>query len=193
MEKQMETKQHTMVNGVDVTAFAETMAAIKEQPMLAQFKFRSTNKWLDGAHNRSSIQGFYGAGREEMSREVPFTWDNAEPPILLGHNRGGNPVEFVLHALAGCMTTTMVYYAAAEGVEINAIESSFEGDIDLHGMLGLKKDVRPGYQQLRVSFKIDADTTEEMKDRLIELAMNHSPVFSTLSMPVPIDVKRIAG
>ncbi len=171
-------------NGVDVTALMETIRAIEEKPELADFHFRSRNEWQTGGHNRSYIKEFYGACQEDTSREFEFVFDNDEPPVLLGKNRGANPVEFVLHALAGCMTTTMVYHAASRGITIKSIRSRFEGDIDLRGMLGISDDVRKGYKNIRVTFDIESDGPA---DQLEELA-KASPVFNTVSSPVDIDV-----
>ncbi|NIP98595.1 MAG: OsmC family protein, partial [Akkermansiaceae bacterium] len=98
----------------------ETIEAVKNDAGVARFQFRARNKWIDGGHNRSCIKEFYGAGREDETRTEPFVLDNAEPPVLLGEDQGANPVEYVLNALAGCMTTTMVYHAAARGINIES-------------------------------------------------------------------------
>ena len=117
----MTTQVTKKVNGLDTQQMFETVNAIQAQPELARFRFRNRNRWIDGGHNRSTIQGFYGAGREDDSRSEPFVFDNGEPPVLLGNNEGGNPVEFLLHALAGCVTTTLVLHATARGININKI------------------------------------------------------------------------
>jgi uncharacterized OsmC-like protein len=182
----------TIVNGVDVTALEGTMDAIREQPTLGRFEFRAGNRWLDGAHNRSEIGAFYGAGQEDTSRSEAFVYDNDEPPVLLGENRGANPVEYVLHGLAGCVTTTFVYYAAAHGIELRRVESRLEGDIDVQGLLGLSSQVRPGYQQIRVTVDVDSDAPREKIEELIKLAQRRSPVFNTVSQPVPIAVELAA-
>jgi uncharacterized OsmC-like protein len=175
-----------VVNGVDVTALEATMDAIREQPTLARFEFRARNRWLDGAHNRSEIDGFYGAGEEDVSRSEPFVFDNDEPPVLLGENRGANPVEYLLHGLAGCITTTFVYYAAAHGIELRRVASRLEGDLDAQGLLGLAP-VRPGFEQIRVTVEVDSDAPREQIEELIRLAQRRSPVFNTVSQPVPGD------
>ena len=119
----MTTQTQTLINGVPVDRLVETIEAIDAQPSLGESHFRATNRWINGALNRSTIQGFYAAGEEDTTRTEPFVFDNDEPPVLLGENRGANPVEYVLHGLAGCITTTFVYYAAAQGVELEAVES----------------------------------------------------------------------
>ena len=131
------TEEKVITNGVNVTALGEVLEAVKGDPEIAKFQFRAKNEWLGGGHNRSTIQSYYGACQEQSSREKAFVFDNGEPPVLLGNDEGANPVEFVLHALAGCMTTTMVYHAAARGITIESIETELEGDLDLHGFLRL--------------------------------------------------------
>ena len=175
----------TVLNGVDVTALGETVAAVQGQPDIAKFQFRAKNKWLGGGHNRSEIQGFYGACQEDDTRTEPFVLDNAEPAVLLGEDQGANPVEYVLHALAGCMTTTMVYHAAARGIHIESVETELEGDLDLHGFLRLDENVRNGYQNVRVKFHVKSDATPEQLKDLARI----SPVFDIVTNPVPVEVE----
>jgi uncharacterized OsmC-like protein len=181
------TKQN-MTNGLNVDQLFGTIDAIKETPGLAKFNFRASNKWVNGGHNRTTIKDFYGAGKEDTSRPSPFTLDNDEPAVLLGQDNGANPVEFVLHALAGCLTTSLIYHAAAQGIQIDEVESQLEGDLDLHGFLGLSDKVRNGYENIRVTFKIKADAPEEKLQELCELAQKRSPVFDIVSRPVPVTV-----
>ena len=183
------TKQPTILNGINVDQVVQTMNDIKEKPMLAKFTFRSKNQWLDGGHNRSTIKDFYGYCREDDSRKTAFVFDNDEPPVLFGANRGPNPVEFIFHALAGCMTTTMTCYAAAMGIEIDEITSTFEGDIDVRGLLGLSDDVRNGYDHIRVTFDVKSSAPREKVEELIELAKNHSPVFDVVTHGTPVSVR----
>ena len=146
-----DTKQsHGTLNGVEVDRLVGTIDAIEKSPGLGKFKFRARNRWLSGGHNRSTIKGFFGAGQEDESRKQEFALDNDEPDVLLGKDAGANPVEYVLHALAGCITTNVVYQAAAQGISLRSVESRLEGDLDLRGMLGLA-DVRCGYENVRVA------------------------------------------
>ncbi len=173
-----------MMNGVSVTGIFDTIAAVKQQPDLAEFRFRATNRWISGGHNRSSIQGFYGCGMEDTSREKPFFFDASEPPVLLANNEGANPVEFILHALAGCLTTTMVYHAAARGIEIDGVESSLEGDLDLRGFLGLSEEVRKGYREIRVNMRVKSKGSPTVLRNLAQ----YSPVFDVVSRALPVIV-----
>lgn len=183
------TQQATSVNGVETQRLFETIDAVRQMPGLGKCHFRVHNRWIDGGHNRSIISNFYGAGREN-SRPEPFVYDNDEPAVLLGHDLAANPVEFVLHALAGCLTSSMVYHAAAKGIAIEEIESHLEGDIDLRGFLGLSDQVPRGFQAIRVTFRIKApNAAPEVLDELCQMAQKHSPVFDTLTRPVAIEVK----
>ncbi|MDX9857872.1 MAG: OsmC family protein [candidate division Zixibacteria bacterium] len=183
------TTTPTTLNGINVTQVVATMNEIKDKPMLARFTFRSDNTWLSGGHNRSSIKGFYGYCKEDTSRADSFEMDNDEPPVLFGENRGANPVEYILHGLAGCLTTTLVCYASAMGVEIDEITSHYEGDIDIRGLLGLSDEVRNGYDNIRVTFSIKSDAPREKIEELIGLAQAHSPVFDLVSHGTTVSVR----
>ena len=155
------------------------------------FQFRARNQWVSGGENRSRIQDFYGAGQEDTSRQEPFEFTNGEPPILLGNNEGANPVEFLLHALAGCVTTTIVLHASARGIVLEELSTELEGDIDVQGLIGLDPDVSPGYQEIRFNVRVKADCTDEELDDLLAYAQEHSPVCNTVCRPVPVKVTRI--
>ena len=141
----MKTQNNKTINGLDKKQMVDTINAIQEQPSLGRFEFRARNRWITGGENRSTIRNFFGAGREDDSRSEPFEFTNGEPPILLGHNEGANPVEFLLHALAGCVTTTIVLHAAARGIQLEELSTELDGDIDVQGLLGLDPSVSPGY------------------------------------------------
>jgi uncharacterized OsmC-like protein len=180
-------------NGLNLEQMVATVQALKADPALAQFEFRAKNRWIDGGENQSTIKGFYGAGAEDTSRSKAFTFTNGEPPILLGNNEGANPVEFLLHALAGCVTTTTVLHAAARGIQIESIATELSGDIDLQGLLGLDDTVAPGYKQIRLKMDIKADCSEEELDALLNYAQQHSPVCNTVCRPVPVVIDRITS
>jgi uncharacterized OsmC-like protein len=175
------------LNGVDVERLFSTIDAIKGTPDIAKFKFRASNKWVYGGHNHTTVKDFYGALDEHVHEKL-FELDADEPPLLLGEDKGPNPVEYVLKGLAGCLTTSLVYHAAAKGIEIKGVESRLEGDLDLQGFLGLSEDVPVGYKNIRVFFKIDADVSEEEKEELIKMAQKYSPVFDTVSNPTSVTV-----
>jgi len=178
----------TTVNGVDLTRLKETVMAVTSQPELGKFQFRASNEWINGGHNRSTIRGFYGAGQEDTSRLTPFILDNDEPDVLLGEDKGANPVEQVLHALAGCLTTTLVYHAAARGYKIERVESILEGDLNLLGFLGIDPAVRKGYDKIHVSFSIEGDLTKDQKEEILKLGPQFSPVFDIITNKVPVQI-----
>jgi uncharacterized OsmC-like protein len=173
-----------MINGVNVDRMGATVQAVQATPSLATFQFRAANRWLSGGHNRSTIKSFSGAGQEDATRTTPFVLDADEPPVLLGEDRAANPAEFVLHALAACLTTSLVYHAAARGIRIDSVESRLEGDLDLRGFLGLSDQVRPGYQGIRAHFTVKSDASAEQLRALTRF----SPVYDTISKPVPVSV-----
>jgi uncharacterized OsmC-like protein len=177
--------QMRMVNGINADQMFQTIDLVKEQPELALFKFRAQNNWVTGTHNRATIKDFYGALQEDDSRE-PLVFEIDEPPVLCGQNLGANPVEYLLIALSGCLTTSLIAHATAKGINIKGLESRYEGDIDLRGFLGVTEEVPVGFQTIRVYFKIDADISEAEKEELLKMAQKYSPVFQTISTPTPV-------
>lgn len=177
-----------IVNGVDLDRLAGTIEHVSADPTLARFQFRARNKWIDGGHNRTTIKGFYGAGQEDTSRTEPFVLDADEPPLLLGENQGPNAGEYLLQALAACLTGTIVYHAAARGIVLDGLECTIEGDVDVQGFLGLDETVRPGFQQIRVAFKATGDFDDDQLAELARLA-GYSPVRDTVSNPVPVAIE----
>ena len=175
----------TVINGIEIDTLKATIGAIRNEPDLGACHFRATNKWLSGNHNRSRVTGFYGA-QQEIAHKQTFRMDADEPAILAGNDKGANPVEHLLHALASCLTTSMVAHAAVRGIQIDELESEFEGDIDLRGFLGLADDVPKGYTAIRAKFRVKADPAD--LETLRGLAA-FSPVFNTLTSGTDVDVK----
>lgn len=171
-------------NGVDVDALFATLAAIRKDPEIAEFRFRATNRWHGADCNVSTVTGFYGA-KQEQPHAQPFVMECGEPPVLLGQDRGANPVEFLLNALIGCLTTTMVFHAAARSIEIEAVDSTLEGDIDLRGFLGISAEVRKGYREIRVKMRVKSKGSPHV---LRELAQ-YSPVYDVCSRALPVKVE----
>ncbi len=176
-----------VVNGVDVAALSRTVENIKENPAVAKFRFQVKNDWFDGAHSRSIIDQFYGA-MQNVERSQSFLLHADEHPMLLGRDQAPNAGEYLLHALAACVTSTMVFHAAARGIMIEEIESQVEGDVDLRGLLGLDKNVRNGFQNIRMSIAIRADMNDRELQELAMLGPEFSPVLDTLTKGVPITV-----
>jgi uncharacterized OsmC-like protein len=180
-------ERQKFVNGVNVEQLFNTIEAIKGDPELAHFKFRATNRWVDGTHNQASVKDFYGA-RKEHVRE-PWVFEIDEPPVLCGNNLAANPVEYLLIALSGCLTTSLVAHAAARGIKVNKVESRSEGDLDLRGFLGMSEEAPVGYREIRLFFKVDADVPETEKEELVRLAQKYSPVFNSIAKPIAVSVQ----
>jgi uncharacterized OsmC-like protein len=183
----------TTRNGVDTTVLFGTLDAIKQQPDLGRFQFRATNEWLGGAHNRSTIRQFYGAGQEDSTRTHDFTVDAGEPAVLLGKDTGPNPAEALLHALAACLTTSVVYVASARGVRLTRVESTLEGDMDVRGALGLSDDYRNGFEHIRAHFQVEGDAPSEKLQELVNRAQRRSAVFDMVTNGVPVAVTASVG
>lgn len=177
----------TKLNGVDVDRLFETINAIKQIPRWADFKFRLHNRWINGGLNRSTIKNFYGAGKDNQ-RAAPFVLDADEPPLLLGQDAAPNPVEYLLHALVACVTSSLVYHAAAKGIKLEEVESTAEGEIDLHGFLGLDDNVPRGYKNIKIKFRIKADVPNEQLEELCRLGPTYSPVFDSITRAVNVEV-----
>jgi len=182
----------TVRNGVDTAQMYGTLDALNANPELGVFQFRASNRWLGGAHNRSTIRSFYGAGQEDDSRAESFTLDAGEPAVLLGVDTGPNPAEALLHALAACLTTTLVYVAAARKVNLTEVESTLEGNMDVRGCLGLTDEVRNGFTNISVRFRISGDAPEEKLQEIVERAQQRSAVFDMVTNGVPVEVGLVA-
>jgi uncharacterized OsmC-like protein len=171
----------TVRNGVDTQQLFGTLDAMGTDPALGAFTFRATNRWINGTHNRSRIQGFFGAGREDDSRREAFVIDAGEPTVLLGTDSGPNAAEYLLHALASCLTTTIVFSAAARKIRLTEIESALEADMHMDD----------GFSAIRATFRVAGDTSDEKLRALVDQAKKRSPVFNMLSRSVPVTVDAV--
>ncbi len=187
----MSNQNDTTRNGLNLEQMTQTIDAIKSTPSLGEFEFRARNQWINGGENRSTILGFFGAGSEDESRSEPFTFTNGEPPILLGNNEGANPVEFLLHALAGCVTTTTILHATARGIQIRKLSTELVGNIDVKGLLAMDDNSQVGYESITIKMDIEANCSDEEIDELLAFAKDHSPVCSTVCKPVPVTLERV--
>ncbi len=175
--------ENPKVNGVNVDKVMTLIGSVQEDSDNAQFQFRLNNRWVDGGLNRSRIQGYFADGREHDTRTQPFVVD-ADEPAITGEDTAPNPMEYVLHSLAGCLTSTLVYHASVQGIEIDSVESSLEGDMDVRGMLGLSEEVRKGYKNVRVRMRVKSEASAAT---LKELAM-FSPVYDIISNSLPVEL-----
>jgi uncharacterized OsmC-like protein len=185
------TSESPIRNGVDTATLFATLDAVKGNTDIAKFQFRATNKWISGTHNQSTIHGFYGA-MQEMTHQQVWTFDADHPAVLVGADNAPTPAEYLLHALAACLTAGLANIAAARGVNLTEVESTVEGDIDLLGILGLSDEVRNGYEQIRVSFKLRGDDPEKLR-KVVEQSRQRSAVYDVITNGVPVAIEVDAG
>src|SRR5215510_746161 len=178
----------SMRNGVDTATLFATLDAVKQAPQAAAFQFRAHNQWLSGTHNRSTISDYYGVGAER-THERTFTFDADHPAVLVGQDHGPTPVEFVLHALAACITAGLANIAAARRVKLTEVRSTITGDIDLNGLLGLNPDVRNGYERIGVHFTVKGDAPAEKLREIVAQSRARSAVYDIITNRVPVTIE----
>jgi len=174
-------------NGVDTPLLLGTIEVVRGQRELADFQFRATNRWVSGTNSKTTIESFRGAGGEH-EHAGPFEYDGDHPPVLAGTDRGPTPVEFLLHALATCLTAGIANIAAARGVTLTSVESRLEGDIDLQGILGLSPTVRNGYRRIRITFAIEGDAPPAKLREIVEQSRARSAVYDVLTNGTQVDI-----
>ncbi len=179
-------------NGVDTVTLFATLDAVKEAPEAAKFQFRARNRWVSGTHSRTTIDDYFGVG-EERAHEAATVHDIDHPKVLVGSDKGPTPVEYLLHALAGCLTAGLGNIAAARGIELTEVTSTVEGDIDLNGVLGLDPQVRNGFEQIRVRFDVKGNASPEKLRQLVEQSRARSAVFDVFTNSVPVAIEVAAG
>ena len=175
------------LNGIDTPALFNTINLVKSQPELAKFQFRARSRWLRGTHSRGTMSGFFGAG-SEMAHKTTHTADSDHPEVLCGEDNGPTPVEYVLHALAACLTAGIGNISAARGVPLEKVEATVEGNIDLRGILGLSDEVRNGFQGIRVRFVIEGDAPDEKLREIVRQSVARSAVYDIVTRGVPVSV-----
>ena len=185
MLEQRKPAEPIAINGIDVTEFENIVQAVKEQPALGRVRFRGRNVWDSGAFNRTTFRGFYGAGEEHGAENRDFVVDADDPPVFLGRDRAPTPVEYLLHALSACLTSSIVYKAAYKGIPVESIESTIEGDMDARKFLELRNDGRTGYENIRVTFKVKSDASPEVIKELAEF----SPVLDVITHGTPVSLR----
>jgi uncharacterized OsmC-like protein len=183
MNAKVQELNTNVINGIDVDQVASLAGKILEDENYGKFKFRASNRWVNGAKSKTSIKGFFAGGREDTNRKQAMFVDADQPVFLAGSNTAPNSVEHLLHALTSCLTTTLTYHASVQGITIGTIETSAEGDLNSKGFFGLSDEVSKGYERIRVKMHVESQASVET---LTELAM-HSPVYEMVSKAVPVD------
>ena len=178
-------------NGVDTATLFATLDAVKGQNEIAKFQFRASNTWQTGTHSRSTASGFFGA-MQELRHESDTVLDFDHPAVLVGTDHGPTPVEYLLHAIAACLTAGLANIASARGITLHEVESSVEGDIDLNGILGLQP-VRNGYEQVRIRFEVEGDASPEVLESIVEQSRARSAVYDVITNGVPVSIEVAAS
>jgi uncharacterized OsmC-like protein len=183
MSSQARAINTNVVNGIDTDQVKNLAGKIAEDEDYGRFQWRAANRWIDGAKSRTSIQGFFAGKEENTERKQVLTVDADQPEFLAGGNTAPNSVEYILHALTSCLTVTLTYHAAVQGIALEAIETSAVGDMNSRGFFGISEDVKKGYERIRVNMRVKS---RENAETLTALAMN-SPVFEMISKAVPVE------
>jgi uncharacterized OsmC-like protein len=177
------------INGIDVNRLSEIINIVKKNPRLARFRFCAKNTWMSGVHSRSVIKGFYGADTGYSSRSIPFIFDNDQPLILLGSDKGANPIEYVLNGLAGCLTGSIVYNAALKGIKIDEIESELEGNFNMGNLFLRQKESKNEKDKIKVMIRLKGNNlSENDKKFLCDLGMESSPVYKIITGSFPVEI-----
>ena len=187
------TTENPRTNGVDTATLFATLDAVKGQPEIAKFQFRATNTWVEGTHSRSSFSGFHGA-MQELEHKSVTTVESDHPAVLVGQDEAPTPVEYLLHAIAACLTAGIANVAAVRGVQLSKVSSTVEGDIDLLGIFGLSDgSVRNGYQQIKVTLHVEGDADDATLRGIVEQSRRRSAVYDALTQPTPVEIDVVTG
>jgi uncharacterized OsmC-like protein len=180
-------KEKVPLNGVNTPALLATIGVVAGQPALAKFQFRAHGQWKSGTHMQGTMLGFSGAGGEHAHKAATMA-DSDHPAVLCGEDEGPTPVEWILHGLAGCLTAGIANIAAVRGVKLHSVEAFVEGDIDLQGILGISDQVRNGFSDIRVTFKVAGDAPAETLKAIVAQSQARSAVFDMLTNGLPVSV-----
>jgi uncharacterized OsmC-like protein len=176
-----------LINGIDVQKLEATIHSFNEDPDQAFFSFHATNEWVDGAKSKTIINNFNEAG-SEIERSKPFVIHSDQPEVLMGGDTAPNPIMMLLHSLASCFSVTIVYSAALRGIEIDKLSISIDGDLDVHGFLGLSREVRPGFQDVRVRVNIQTNAPRDAVEDLMRHSQRVSPILDSLRNRIPVEI-----
>jgi uncharacterized OsmC-like protein len=178
----------TVNNGVNVQALLDAREALKGAPEAAKFTWRASCKWQNGTHSKTNVQNFFGLGQEQQHK-TETSFDADHPEIFASEDKGITPIEYVLVGLASCLTAGVAAVAQNRGVQLRSVESKLEGKMDLRGILGVDSDVRNGYDDIKVTFKIDADAPKKEIEALVAQSQKRSAVYDIIANPVNITVE----
>jgi uncharacterized OsmC-like protein len=175
-------------NGVNVEFLKTAREALAEQPAGAQFAWKVTNSWVKGTHSRSSVHGFFGLGEDHTHRQE-WVFDGDHPEVFAAEDNGPTPVELLLVSLASCLTAGVAAVAQNREIQLRSVSASLEGDMDIRGILGADPDVRNGFNEIKVTYTIDADATEDEKKALVAQSQKRSAVYDVVTNPTSVVVE----
>ncbi|MFW2333300.1 OsmC family protein [Ilumatobacter sp.] len=184
------TTAPTERNGVPTDKLFGTIAKLKENGDLAAFRFSARNEWIEGTASRSTIFEWFGAGADQVHvDEYTFAADHP----TLGHGHGPTPQEYVLHALAACITAGIATGAAARKIDLTSVSSKVTGEIDVRGVLGIDADIRRGFSSVAIEFDVQGDADRSVLDGLLAGATDYSAVYDMLTAATPVTVSSANG
>ena len=184
----MTTTDTPVDNGVNVEALLGAREALSGAPEGAQFTWKATSKWVNGTHSESTVQGFYGLGGDQSHR-TEYHYDLDHPEIFASEDNGATPVEYVLVALASCLTAGVAAVAQNREIQLRSVSATIEGGMDVRGILGMDSDVRNGFSDIKVSYKIDADASPDDIKALVAQSQKRSAVYDIITNPTNISVE----
>jgi uncharacterized OsmC-like protein len=180
--------QSSVNNGVNVQALLDAREALRGAPAAAEFTWRAACKWQNGTHARSTVQGFHGLGAEQ-SHKTEFSFETDHPEIFASEDRGATPVELVLVGLASCLTAGVAAVAQNRGIQLRSVEARLTGKMNLYGILGIDSAVRNGYDDIKVTFHIDADASKKDIEALVAQSQKRSAVYDIVTNPTNVTVE----
>ncbi len=178
----------TVENGVNVQALLDARTALQGAPEAAQFTWRATSKWDHGVHSTTRVQQFYGLGAEQ-SHKTESVFDADHPAVFAAEDNGITPIEYLLVGLAGCLTAGVASVAQNRGIQLRSVDAVVEGKHDIRGILGADSDVRNGFNDIKVTFTIDADASKEDIEALVAQSQKRSAVYDALTNPTDVTVE----
>src|SRR2546423_7074460 len=175
-------------NGVNVAALIAAREALTNAPQAAKFKWRAACEWKNGTHSHSTVEGFFGLG-EEQRRKTTFKFDADHPEVFASEDKGATPVEYVLVGLASCLTAGIAAVAQHRSIQLRSVSATIEGNMDIQGILGIDSDVRNGFGDIKVSYKIDADANRHNIESLVAQSQKRSAVYDIVTNPTIVTVE----
>jgi uncharacterized OsmC-like protein len=178
----------TVNNGVNVQALLDAREALKGAPEATKFTWRAACKWQNGTHSKTDVRSFFGLGQEQQHK-TQTSFDADHPEIFASEDKGITPIEYVLVGLASCLTAGVAAVAQNRGVQLRSVESQLEGKMDIRGILGMDADVRNGYDDIKVTFKIDSDAPKKEIEAIVAQSQKRSAVYDVIANPVNVTVE----